>query len=333
MLKTEWHQEKIERHLRAEGQIPFGVSYLDDALIGILPNDLILVGARTGRGKTELATTLAYNASKQGRKVAFFALEADQWEIQARLKYRRLRQLYEENYAGSTSSFEFPLYREWLCAGYSSEWDALEKLAEEDLERDTGELRIVYPGATYTAERFVHELEGLVRDGTKLIVIDHLHYFDFGQGSETEGLKRTIHAIRNAALYHGVPVVLLAHLRKGERASGKTLPDLDDFHGHSDIVKVATTVLLLSPVPDAMGGKSGAYPTYFHVAKARTASYATPYVAVLGFDVKNNAYSDRYHLWKANFGKDPEAITDPDQIPRWAKRAHRPAITYYARKP
>ncbi|HND85068.1 MAG TPA: DnaB-like helicase C-terminal domain-containing protein, partial [Pseudobdellovibrionaceae bacterium] len=44
---------------RGRNLIPFGISFLDGALDGILPNDLILIGAATGAGKTTLATQLA----------------------------------------------------------------------------------------------------------------------------------------------------------------------------------------------------------------------------------------------------------------------------------
>jgi replicative DNA helicase len=321
MIPQEWHEEKVSRHLLAAALIKFGIPYLDDALIGILPNDLIVVGARTGRGKTELATTIAYTASSQHRRVLFFALEADQWEIQRRMKYRKLAQFFQAHYATMASEgFKFPRYREWLTQGASAEWEALEKEAEKEISRDTGDLKIVYKGESYTAQRFVADMNSVAQE-YDLVIVDHLHYFDHDTANEYQGIKEAIHAIRNSAIYHGKPVILLAHLRKSDRGSMKSLPELDDFHGHSDIVKVATTVLLLSPVPpDKLPGDVGTYPTYFHIAKARTASEVTPFVAVCGFDQKNNSYSPRYYLERAQFSKDPEPL-QYFEIPKWAKNA------------
>lgn len=320
----------ISRHLVAAQAVTFGVSFLDDALLGILPNDLMLVGARTGRGKTELATSLALHAAEKGRRVVFFALEADRWEIHRRLKYRKLLQLYHRHYANQAMTFRFPRYREWLMQGYQSEWDSLEKEAERELGAVRDCVRVVYKGERYTADDFVRDVEGLASE-TDLFVVDHLHYFDLLGHSETEGLKKAAHAVRNAALHHSKPVVLLAHLRKGDAKSGKSLPELDDFHGHSDIVKVATLVLLLSPVPaEKVPASFKSYPTYFHIAKARSAAEVTPFVGVHGFDFKLNGYSDGYHLEKTKFGADPEAVAAED-LPGWAKRAIRPApSTLYA---
>jgi hypothetical protein len=316
MHATEWLEEKLDRHVLAGSIAPFGVSYLDDALHGILPNDLVLVGARTGRGKTELATTIAQAASSKSREVAFYALEADRWEIHRRLKYRKLAQLYHVHYAGTSGARPFPRYRDWLVQGFCSEWDAIEKVAEEELARDLSSLRLIYKDGPFTVEKFTGEFETVSKE-VDLVIIDHLHYFDFGP-NESEGLKKAIHAIRDASIHRGKPVILLAHLRKSDRMSGKTLPDLDDFHGHSDIVKVATTVVLLAP---AKHTTIGAYPTYFHIAKARSAADTTPFVGVHGFDFKTNSYSEKYFIERASFVTDPEAIDDPGQIPTWAKRS------------
>lgn len=318
MIGAEWQAEKVDRHLLAAQVSPFGVSYLDDALRGILPNDLVVVGARTGRGKTELATSIALNSSAKSRQVAFYALEADRWEIHRRLKYRKLAQLYHEHYAGAPGSKPFPRYRDWLVQGFVAEWDAIEKVAEDELLRDAATLRLIYKGERFGVDAFVSEFEGVAKEAD-LVIIDHLHYFDLGQ-NETEGIKKAIHAIRDASIHRGVPIILLAHLRKHDRKSDKTLPDLEDFHGHSDIVKVATTVVLLAPAKHA---SLGAYPTYFHVAKARSASDATPFVGVHGFDFKTNSYSEKYFLERSSFLTDPEAIDDPKDYPAWAKRASR----------
>lgn len=291
---------------------------MDDALIGILPNDLMLVGARTGRGKTELATTIAYNAAEKMRNVVFFALEADKWEIQRRMKYRKLAEYHRENY----KEFKFPRFREWLSQGFSEEWESLERLAEHDLNVATSCLEVIYKGEKYSAEDFVKDLEAL--EHVDLIVIDHLHYFDITERTETEGLKKAIHAIRSAAIYHSKPIILLAHLRKGDKASASALPMLDDFHGHSDIVKVATTVLLIAP---ASGHEDiGLNPTYFHIAKCRTAGEVVPFAGVMSFDFKMSCYSENYFIERASFFKDPEPIDSAEKIPAWAKRAIRPRV-------
>jgi replicative DNA helicase len=55
----------------------FGVTYLDAALKGICPNDLILIGATSGAGKTELCAQIARINAKLGKRVNYIALEAE----------------------------------------------------------------------------------------------------------------------------------------------------------------------------------------------------------------------------------------------------------------
>lgn len=320
MLENEWHAEKVDRHLIAARVFPFGVSFLDDALVGILPNDLIVIGARTGRGKTEFATTVAFNGASKGKRVLFFALEADKWEVQRRMKYRAISRLYEQNYKGGFSKLDWPRYSEWLVQGFTTEWDALEKEAERQLKVDAADLEIVYTGERYTVEQFIEQFESLSQD-KDLIIIDHLHYFDFG-GREFEELPKAIHAIRDKALFASKPVILIAHLRKGDRNGTDGLPTLDDFHGHSDIVKVATNVLIMSPAPDDQAGNLGIFPTYFHIAKSRRASENLPWVGVMSFDRGSNTYAQQYLVAKSK-GKEQPELARADQIPKWFKRARR----------
>lgn len=321
MFDQEWKEEKLDRHLLAARSVQFGISYLDDALIGLFPHELFLIGARTGLGKTELATQLALSFSDRGKRVAFFSLESDKWEIQRRLKYRKMAQLFEQHYG---NQLKVPRYREWLLQGYDAAWDGIEKFAEGELKLKTLELKVIYKHEGYTAAQFAEDFAAMEGE-TDIFIVDHLHYFDFFGETETEGLKKAIHLIRNASLHHGKPVILLAHLRK-EQTGGKSMPTLNDFHGHSDIVKVATTVLLLSPADaDASVGK---FPTNFHIAKCRTAAEVTAFAGTVSFDTKNACYTKNYLISTIKSGE-ATPISEKTFVPDWAKNAVIKPPTYY----
>ena len=51
--------ERQERMDQRPHMLSFGVHFLDCSLKGILPTDLIILGAKTGHGKTALATLIA----------------------------------------------------------------------------------------------------------------------------------------------------------------------------------------------------------------------------------------------------------------------------------
>lgn len=320
MFPNEWHEEKIDRHLMASQVRPYGISFLDDALVGIFPNDLIVVGAKTGRGKTELMTILALNQSMLGRNVAFFALEADRLEIQRRIKYKAMAKVWYENY--STSPVKFPRFVEWMSGGFEKEWDQIETIIDKDIQMQTNNLRIIYTDAKYSLKNFLDNFNGLSQE-VDLFIIDHLHYFDVGSKTESEGIKEIIHAIRGCSIKLGKPVILISHLRKTERKLGGLMPDLEDFHGHSDISKVCTTAILIAPADIPMIKTHNCFQTYFHIAKSRKASENIPYVGILGYDKSIGTYRDKYYIAKNKLFDAPELITNSVEIPKWFKNAFR----------
>ena len=68
--------------------IKFGIEYLDLATDGLSESDLCLIGAESGAGKTEISTLIAQSALKQQKKVYFFALEAEKYEMNKRIHFR-----------------------------------------------------------------------------------------------------------------------------------------------------------------------------------------------------------------------------------------------------
>lgn len=320
MFDQEWHAEKIDRHLLAAQVTPYGISFLDDALVGIFPNDLIVLGAKTGRGKTELMTIFALNQSSLGRRVTFFALEADRWEIQRRIKYKQLVKTFYEN--GLDRQIPIPRFVEWLATGYDADMDKVETLLDKDLGMKTNDLKIIYTEARYSLKQFIESIEGAA-DDTDLFIIDHLHYFDVGSKTESESIKEIIHTIRDFSIKQSKPVILISHLRKTEKKVLSPIPDLDDFHGHSDISKVCTTAIIIAPAEIPEIASHNAYLTYFHIAKARKASENIPYVGILGYDKNTGSYRDIYYVAKNRLIEGPELIKNAKDIPKWFKRAHR----------
>ena len=79
--------ERTERQRHAVQLLPFHVGFLDDYFRGILPHDLILIGADTGAGKTDLVSAIARRNAQDGRNVHIIALEAEPLEIERRTKF------------------------------------------------------------------------------------------------------------------------------------------------------------------------------------------------------------------------------------------------------
>lgn len=320
MLEGVFTRARIDRALTAAKIRKFGISFLDDALRGIFPNDLFLVCAKTGSGKTHFASQLALSVARNGGQVLFYALEADQYEIQNRLIYHRMSQRYYANFRGK---FPWPRYVEWLAGDYDRDIEKWEKEVEKEIHIESLGLTVRYFDENFSAKQFIAELQSHSIQDQDLIIVDHLHYFDYGNESEIAALREAIRAIRTTALKVGKPVVLLAQLRKEQMMqNNKVIPYLDDIHGHSDIAKVATAVIMIAPAEES-NGLDGMWPTYFHIAKSRKAAECRKYVATLTFEEGTGKYNDQYILGQYRKSDPPTPITNPDRVPRWARRAIR----------
>lgn len=327
-MPSDWELERLDRHLIAATLLPTGNPWLDDAWAGGLNrNNVVLIAARTGVGKTFFGVQLAHHATKKCRKVLYFALEAEKYEIERRqLYYAVCRILYEKH-----PQITVPSYRQWLHCGYNASWDALETEARKILDLETDGLQTVYRTEVYTPLQFQQDIIDLaaVPDEQKphLIILDHLHHF-FLDGDETTALKQCIHSIKRIQGDLEIPIVILAQLRKNEvgQKNKRTLPSLEDIRGTAALTDVATDVLLISPVPrDQRETLPSSFhrPMYFHLSKSRTASEAKDFAAIVPFDAKLGGYGQHYVLCKANHFEDPEPCEQID-IPDWATNAIRP---------
>lgn len=315
---TTYGSDKADRIMAGANIMRYGVSYLDDALGGILPNDLILLGARTGVGKTQLATSIALTNAALHKRVHFFALEAERGEIESRLTYRAACREYYAAYPPDTAK-EFVSYLQYRTGTASETFEGCVQHARRVLEIECASLRTIYREKKFTVDDFVQMFEAVQHD-TDLIIVDHLHYFDLDDDSENNGLKAAIRKIRSAALDFKKPVILLAHLRKTDRNAKNELPDIDDFYGHSDVVKIATNVILAARAESTDGG-TDRRGTYLYIPKSRFSPEAYGYAGLLTFDLKTGAYEENYHLARARRFSEPELIGSKYEFPRWAKHA------------
>jgi hypothetical protein len=160
-----------------------------------------------------------------------------------------------------------------------------------------------------------------IQDQADLIIVDHLHYIDIEDENENRGFKTLIKAMRDVALAIGRPVLLVAHLRKSDRSRKRIVPDKEDFHGSSDVIKIATDTILLAPALCAPSAKHGVANTFFSIPKAREAG-GTRLVALCEFDWRARAYADHYTLGRETKPGEWEPL-EKDEVPSWAHR-HQP---------
>lgn len=310
------HGELEDRRARASKRLKYYVSFLDDYLRGILPHDLVLIGAPSGVGKTDLALNIAASNALHNRRVHYFALEAEPRELERRTKYSLLSKMLYKAQHPLRSSMN---YTDWLLSDLEHICGEYNREADQQVLAMLNSMQTYYRGARFTAEDLQKAVD-LVHKHSDLILVDHLHYIDNDDENEARALGDTVKTIRDVSLRIGVPILLVAHLRKRDQRAKQLVATLDDFHGSSNVTKIATQVITIERAPMA-AEKWFQSPTFITISKDRR-SGAPGLIALANFDRRVRAYGEHYGLGRAGKGGEWEQIGIGD-VPSWASH-HRP---------
>lgn len=231
-LADDFREEREDRLKIKDSKLQFGVSFLDDCLGGLLKEDLFVFGAKSGVGKTQLALQMAMSFALQGKKVCFLALESDKYELARRMKYQFIYEKLRAKYG------PYANYMDW-ASGEISEDSDIETPEGFDL------ITLIHRGPRFGIEEL--DVTFRERQESHVFIIDHLHYLDIEGDQEHIGIRDTVKYIRSLSQELQKPVILISHLRKPPQ--GSTLPTIEEFHGSSEIYKMATKVVALSNQP------------------------------------------------------------------------------------
>lgn len=268
----------------------FGISFLDEATRGISPNDLMLLGAPTGVGKTELCVHIALANIEDGKRVHFIALEADFEEIERRLLYALIaRQFYDDpNRPRLLIKLNMS---SWMRGDYEEALSGYEELAKKYLSSALNGLFTFYKADKFNTDDLIHSVMGAASE-TDLVIVDHIHYFDW-ETDDNRAIKEIAKTARQVSIHSGKPILLVAHLRKRDRHNKELVPGIDEFHGSSDLSKIATKVITIAKGPRDPSGKSV---TFMRICKNRLDGSVTGYVARMLFDFKTKTYDRKIKL-------------------------------------
>lgn len=197
--------------------IPTGLADLDQLILGLFPQDLILVAARPGEGKTALLGTMLVNAAicaPKPRRVGMFTLEMPVTQIAMRV----VSQLTG-----------IPTYR--LRAG---------KLADEEWSAYTHAIGQIAGAHLYfddtpalTVTQMRQKLRRMVDMGVEMVLVDQLSNITPETRSEKthEALNAIAYAVKNLAREFDVPIVMahqMNRLSEHQIDPDPTLKDLAD---------------------------------------------------------------------------------------------------------
>ncbi len=316
------YAEADARRTARDGLRGFGISFLDDALIGIGPGDLVLLGAPSGSGKTQLCTNIALANTSKGRRVHFIALESDRYEIERRVKY----QIIAREFFAMTNRPSIGArltYDRWALGDFLLPLGDLEISAMKEFDEKCQNLFVYYKTENFGLDQLIEAVVGNA-DKSDLFIIDHAHYFDFDEDNENRSMKTLAKTVRQLAIDEQRPIILVAHLRKRDRANPDLVAGLDEFHGSSDLTKIATRVVTVSP--GQMTDK-GNFITFFRVPKNRLNGGSTRFIARMIFNPQKGAYENEYRLGPANLTRESTFQDIPAaDAPEWARQMARAKV-------
>lgn len=316
--------EADDRRTARENLRPIGISFLDDALIGIGPGDMVLLGAPSGIGKTQLCCNIAKANIDAGRKVHFMALEADEFEIERRIKFQIIaREYFAMPYQDRPRLDGRLEFDRWRMGDFLLPLGQLEINAMKEFDEKYRNLFLLYKGDKFGVSELIESVVGNA-DKSDLFIIDHAHYFDFDDDNENRAMKQLAKTVRHLAIDQGRPIILVAHLRKRDRHNPELVPGLDEFHGSSDLGKIATRVITLAQGEIT---EKGNYETFFRVPKNRLNGGSKFYIARMVFNPQRGNYEQEYRLGPANLTRESGFQDIPSHnVPQWARSMVTPKV-------
>lgn len=300
----------------------FGVPYLDRELLGISKSDLVLIGARSGAGKSSLAKII-YDANDK-KKTALFSLENYDGDVEMSMLRKEYNLRTDSVYSA----------RQWQTGKDLN-------INENELGAALGAVLKKLEGAyifgrvppddengKWNIETLTEKIIWCATHGIELIIIDHLDYLDRDNPNESDNshITELMKAIRTAQ-ETGSAVVAFSHLRKPNgRVDDLIVPNENEFIGSSNKVKQATQVVLFAPAND--GDENNGYGTWCCIRKNRNGGIKNQ-VAKLFFIPLTESYLDRYDLYTINYAgtkAEPimingvKVVMDENEVKRFGKR-------------
>lgn len=207
--------------------IKSGLYSIDKITGGWQNQDLIIIAARPGAGKSALAINFA---SDSGVPTLFFSLEMSDEQIALREMGRGAKLKYTKMRKGEVDSMEFEAAHQQgqLIADGQLYVDSSSKLTIQILR--TKLLKAIY------------------EKGIKLVVIDYLNLMEGEQNrnqTTADKISEIVKELKRLAKTLNIPIILLAQLNREVEATESKKPELHHLKSSGAIEEYADMVLLL----------------------------------------------------------------------------------------
>ena len=209
--------------------VPTGLSSIDLKLSGLQASQLILLAARPAMGKTALGLTMAWNAAKEGKSVAFFSLEMSILQLNYRLISMVSMIDLEQVMNGRIKDDEWELL-----------FRSVKDIADKDLYVDET------PAISLSEMR--SKLKRLKAErGLDLVVIDYLQLMssDSNKENRQNEIASISRGLKSLSKELNCPILSLAQLSREADKRADHKPILSDLRESGAIEQDADVVMLL----------------------------------------------------------------------------------------
>lgn len=220
---------------RRELVIPTGIHALDEAIGGLQPSVLTLVGALPGVGKSALLATILRNVAGPGRRVGFFSLEDERtWVARRWLSLASRVPLFLLATRPLTDQ-----QRDRTEAAGPSVYEALRHVVIDDRQGLTAK------------EVAAAASDMILNFGCRAILVDHLGELRLERTERYDlDIAEALQLLRDVAKRHCVPVVVASHVRRRQGLGVEDAPCLTDFANSSAPERMSRVALGLSKPSD-----------------------------------------------------------------------------------
>jgi len=329
-----WDDEKKYRNkIKPENMCTFGIKCLDDRLTCILKDDLIAIGADSGKGKSQIVLDIAIHNASKGKQIALFFIEGGARQAIQRIKWKLISKKYYTSYKNGTDMD----LRKWLINNVENKkmFEEIEELCKAEFnDKVKDNLQIYDFDSTFNikdlqlslgwfkdtddyVENYLKTGESEIALNVDLIIVDHLQYFDVTDSkNEQQEVTKIVKTCKEITNFYNTPIILVSHLRKKDKERG--IPGQEDFFGTSNVPKIASQAITIAPEHSRADHHYGIYPTFFRICKSRTGC-ETELATLCNFNSRTGEYDNYYEVWTLVQDK-PNKLLTGSQLPRWASK-------------
>ena len=232
LFKTQSDLEKLSQNKEDITGIPSGFYDIDKITTGFHENELIIIAARPGMGKTAFALNLATNVSANTDKtIAIFNMEMGAEQLASRM-LSSVGQI--EGYKMRSGKLD---HNDWKRVN-----EAISRLADTKMYIDDT------PGLTISEIRAKCRRLASSEDGIGIVIIDYLQLISGSAkyaGQRQQEVAEISRGLKTMAMELNIPVIALAQLSRSVEGREDKRPLLSDLRESGSIEQDADIVAFL----------------------------------------------------------------------------------------